>query len=92
MVNREVIMKDSKYMSIQELAKILGISRIAVYKKVKKGDIKAVRIGRSFAIPKKYIDHILGRSLGAEERGRIDAAVKKTVKEYGEVLKLLGRE
>ena len=85
-------MKNSKYMSIQELAKILGISRIAVYKKVKKGDIKAVRIGRSFAIPKKYIDSILGRSLGAKERGRIDAAVKKTVKEYGEVLKLLGRE
>lgn len=85
-------MENSKYMSIQELARILGISRIAVYKKVKKGQIKAVRIGRSFAIPRKYIDSILGRSLGTEEKGRIDAAVKKTVKEYGEVLKLLGRE
>jgi len=85
-------MGNSNYLSIQELAKILGISRIAVYKKVKKGDIKAVRIGRSFAIPKKYIDSILGKSLGKKEKDRIDAAVKKTVKEYGEVLKLLGRE
>ena len=85
-------MKKSGYMSIQELAAILGISRIAVYKRVKKGEIKAVRIGRSFAIPRKYIDDITGTSLGAKEKNQIDAAVKRTVNEYGEVLKLLGRE
>ena len=85
-------MENSKYISIQELAKILGISRIAVYKKVKKGEIKAMRIGRSFAIPRRYIDSILGKSLGEKEKSQIDAAVKKTVKEYGEVLKLLGKE
>ncbi len=85
-------MERSRYMSIQELATILGISRIAVYKKVKKGEIKAIRIGRSFAIPRKYIDNITGKSLGAKEKSRIDVAVKKTVKEYGDVLKLLGRE
>ena len=85
-------MENSKYISIQELAKILGIIRIAVYKKVKKGEIKAMRIGRSFAIPRRYIDSILGKSLGEKEKSQIDAAVKKTVKEYGEVLKLLGKE
>lgn len=85
-------MKNNEYISIQELATILGISRIAVYNKVKKGQIKATRIGRSFAIPKQYVDSILGKTLGAKDRQEIDAAVKKTVKEYGEVLKLLGRE
>jgi len=85
-------MADTGYVSIQEVARILGISRIAVYKKVKKGEIKAVRIGRSFAIPRISLDAITGKTLGEKEKERIKAAVKKTVKEYGEVLKLLGRE
>ena len=80
------------YISISQFAKILGISRIAVYKKVKKGQIEAVRIGRSFAIPRKYVANILGRTLREKDKKEIDGAVRKTVKEYGEVLKLLGRE
>ena len=85
-------MKSDKYITIQEMANILGISRIAVYKKVKKGQIKAVRIGRNFAIPKKHISHILGKVLDRKDKQKIDRAVRKTVKEYGDVLKLLGRE
>lgn len=85
-------MKKNEYISIKQLADILGLSRIAVYKKVKKGQIKAIRIGRSFAIPSKYVDNILGKELTEEGRREIDRAVRKTVKDYGEVLKLLGRE
>jgi len=80
------------YMSIQELANLLGISRIAVYKKIKKGRIKAIRIGRSYAISRKYADGITGKTLNEDDKKEINAAIKKTVKEYGEVLKLLGRE
>ena len=83
-------MPENRFISIRELAKMLGISRIAVYKKVKKGQVKAIRIGRSFAIPRKYIDQILGKALKDSQKREIDAAVKKTVKEYGETLKLLG--
>lgn len=85
-------MKTSGYVTIPQLAKILGLSRITVYKRVKKGQIKAVRIGRSFAIPEKQVLGILGKALGQEDRKQIDAAIKKTMTEYGEVLKLLGRE
>ncbi len=85
-------MKKDEYITIPQLAEILGISRIAVYKKVKKGQIKAIRIGRNFAIPKKCIAGILGEELREEEKRRIDKAVRKTVKEYGQVLLLLGRE
>ncbi len=87
-----MLMKDSNYLTIPEVAKILGISRIAVYKKVKKGLIKAVKIGKNFAIAKKCLDGILGKHLTAAEKKEIDGAVKKTVAEYGETLKLLGRE
>jgi excisionase family DNA binding protein len=85
-------MRKSEYITIPQLAKILGLSRVAVYKKVKKGQIKAVRIGRTFAIPRKYVATILGKALAQEDKKQIDDAVKKTVKEYGQTLKLLGKE
>ena len=85
-------MEKSEYITIPQLAKILGLTRIAVYKRVKKGQIKAIKIGRNYAIPKKYITDILGRTLTEKAKKEIDKAVKKTVKEYGEVLRLLGNE
>ena len=85
-------MGKNKYLTIIELARLLGVSRIAVYKKIKKGEIKAEKIGRNYAIPGKYVEEIMGKSLGEKEKAKIDKAVHKTVKEYGEVLKLLGKE
>ena len=85
-------METKKYLSIKELADIMGISRIAVYEKIRKGQIKAIRIGRSFAVPAKYVENILGRELKSSDKKKIDMAVKRTVEEYGEVLKKLGRE
>ncbi len=85
-------MKSNEYMTIPQLAKILGLSRIAVYQKVKKGQIKAEKIGRTFAISSKQVAAILGKTLKQEDKKQIDAAVRKTVKEYGQTLKLLGSE
>lgn len=42
--------EDREFLSIPEAAAILGISRIAVFKKVKKGRLPAIRIGRNWAI------------------------------------------
>ena len=82
----------SGYITIPQLARILGLSRIAVYRKVKKGQIKATKIGRNYAIDRKSVETILGKTLAEEDKEQIDAAVKKTVKEYGQTLKLLGAE
>ena len=85
-------MGNEKYLTIAQMAKILGMSRIAVYKKVKKGQMEAVKIGRSYAIPQKNILNILGQELKQQDKQEIIAAVKKTVAEYGDVLKMLGSE
>lgn len=85
-------MKSKEFLTIPQLAKILGLSRIAVYNKVKRGEIGAVRIGRTFAIPKDRLAAMLGKTLREEAKKEIDRAVKKTVTEYGEVLRLLGNE
>jgi excisionase family DNA binding protein len=85
-------MEKSEYIAIAQFAEILGISRIAVYQRIKKGQIKAIRIGRSFAIPRKYLTDITGKTVSEKDKKIIDEAVKKTFQEYGEVLKLLGKE
>ncbi len=89
---REKQMKEKEYITIPQLAEILGLSRIAVYKKVKKGEIEAVRIGRNYAVPKKYISGILGKELSDKGKEEINRAVRKTIQDYGEVLKQLGEE
>lgn len=83
-------MKNKKFISTTELAKILGISRIAAYKKIKSGKIKATRVGRNFIINKKDLGGIFKKKLTNKEKKIIDRAVKKVVKEYGETLRLLG--
>ena len=85
-------MTNKEFITIAELAKMLGISRIAVFNKVKKGQIQAVRIGRSYAIPAQNIAHILGETLTDKQRNLIEKAVAKTVKEYIDTLKLLFKE
>ncbi|MFH0886732.1 MAG: excisionase family DNA-binding protein [bacterium] len=85
-------MSNKEYISTIEFAKVLGISRIAVYKKIKKGEIKAKKIGRNYAIPKAYLDRVQGKDLLEEDKAEIDKVVDKTIKDYGEVLKLLGRD
>ncbi len=44
------------YISTQELARLLGVSSVTVFKRIQKGQIKAVKIGRSYAIPRRYVE------------------------------------
>jgi excisionase family DNA binding protein len=47
---------EKNFYTIKELAKLLGISRISVFKRVKQGSIKGQRLGRNFIILKKNVD------------------------------------
>jgi len=85
-------MAKERYLTIPELAKLLGVSRIAIYNRVKKGQIPATKIGRTYVITDQTIANILGKEVTRKGKKRIDAAVRKTVREYGEVLKKLGKE
>jgi len=85
-------MVTDKYVTIPKLAELLGLSRIAVYKKVKSGQIPAARVGKMYVISDRTIAQILGRKLTSRGRRQIEAAVRKTVREYGEALRRLGTE
>jgi excisionase family DNA binding protein len=81
-----------KYFTVSQLASILGISRIAVHKKIKNGEIKAKKIGSIYVIPKSHVSEIFRHALSPHWKGIIKKAVNKAVKEYGEVLIKLGKE
>lgn len=85
-------MVKKKYLTIPELAKLLGKSRVAVYKDVKSGKIAATRIGRNYVISDRDIGSILGNEMTGKDKKRVSHAVKKVVREYGEVLKRLSKE
>ncbi|MBI5401487.1 helix-turn-helix domain-containing protein [Candidatus Wolfebacteria bacterium] len=81
-----------QFLTTTEVAKLLGISRIAVFKKIKSGGINAQKAGRNYIIDKKDLPAILGESLSQEKKLLIEKAVRKTISEYGKTLKLLGKE
>ncbi|OGF62635.1 hypothetical protein A2662_03815 [Candidatus Giovannonibacteria bacterium RIFCSPHIGHO2_01_FULL_45_33] len=93
MENKE---KKAAYVSVAELAKMLGVSRIAVFKRIKKGQIPAMKIGRSYAISAEYVNELMHkggpRILTEDKKKEIKQAVERVVKEYGETLRLLGKE
>ena len=83
-------MQDPKeYYSIAEVAKLIGLSRIAVYNRVKAKTLVAKRFGRSYYIPADVVATLVGRSLSEEVKKQISQAVQKTVREYGDTLRLL---
>lgn len=85
-------MAEENYVTVPQLAHLLGVSRIAIYRRVKKGEIPARKIGGIYVISDKTIASILGHEASSKAKVRIDVAVRKTVAEYGEVLKKLGKE
>ncbi len=81
-----------KYITIPELARLLGVSRIAIYNRVRKLQIPAEKIGRTYVITDQTVADILGKEVTKRGKQRIDAAVQKIVRDYGEALKKLGKE
>jgi excisionase family DNA binding protein len=51
----------------QEAARILSISRIAIYKRIEAGTIGAIRIGGRFCIPRSEIERCLSKSLPTKQ-------------------------
>ncbi len=84
-------MKKNYYSTI-EAAKILHMSRIGVFKRIKSGKIKADRAGKNYIISHESLSEALGNSLGQEKKEGIERALRKGLKEYKNTFKLLGKE
>lgn len=72
----------SEYFSIPEAAARLGVSRIAVFKRVKKGQLEAIRFGRNWAVPAAALERAaaLGKAVRPTEFRVPPRAVPPAVK------------
>ncbi len=78
------------FLSTVEAAKILGLSRVTLFNKIKSGEIKAMKVGRNYIIPRdEIINYSKKGELSNTRKEEIDKGVDKVIKEYGETLKLL---
>lgn len=84
--------ENKEFFTVKELADILDISRIAVFKKVQKGEIKAEKVGKTYIISKKDLHGIITEELTDKLKKEIAMGVSRVVKEYGDTLKMLAKE
>lgn len=77
--------------SVAEAAKLLGLSRVQVFRKIKQGRIKAQKVGRAYVIDKSSLGPIFEQTT-KKDKQLIDRAVEKTFKEYSQTIKMLGAE
>lgn len=80
------------FVSTAEAAKILGVSRVAVFNRIRLGKIPAVKVGRNFVIRKSDVLEAAGELLTSRQKRGIDKAIQRATKQYGEVFRRLGKE
>lgn len=85
-------MNEKKYYSVAEVASMLGVSRITIFKRIKAGVLRAIKVGRAYTIPREELKIILGESLTSRQKKDIEIGVKKAVEEYRETFRMLGNE
>jgi len=68
-------MRRENYYTTQELAKLLGISRVAVFKKIKSGEIKTVFAGRNYLIPKDSLPKKIKKLIGQEQKETVEGII-----------------
>ena len=55
-------LKDVRFLTVAEVADMMRVSRMTVYRLVHSGELPAVRVGRSFRVPEKDVNEYLRKS------------------------------
>lgn len=50
------------FLKVSEVAALLRVSKMSVYRLIHAGDLEAVRFGRSFRVPRRAVDAYLRES------------------------------
>lgn len=54
-------LSEVKFLTVAEVAAIMRVSKMSVYRMIHAGDLEAVRFGRSFRVPEKAVhDYLKG--------------------------------
>ena len=55
-------MSEARFLTIAEVAAMMRVSKMTVYRLVHSGDLPAVRVGRSFRVVEKDVNEYLRKS------------------------------
>ena len=80
------------FVSTSEAAKILQVSRIAIFNKIKAGKLPAIKVGRNFVIKKSDVLKAAGELLTSGQKRKINRAVERATTQYGDVFRRLSQE
>ena len=53
---------DVRFLTVAEVAAVMRVSKMTVYRLVHNGDLPAVRVGRSFRVPEQAVQDYLRHS------------------------------
>lgn len=58
-VTREVQTTDEKFLTAAEVARIMRVSTMTVYRLIHAGELEAIRVGRSFRVSERAVDEYI---------------------------------
>ncbi|MBK8448147.1 MAG: helix-turn-helix domain-containing protein [Micropruina sp.] len=61
-VNQPVPLSAIKFLKVTEVAGMLRVSRMSVYRLIHAGELEAVRFGRNFRVPEQAVNTYLQQS------------------------------
>jgi excisionase family DNA binding protein len=70
-MSAETNFSNARFMTVAEVAEVLRVSKMTVYRLVHSGEMPAVRFGRSFRVPEEAVSQYLK---GAVVDGRSETA------------------
>ncbi len=59
-----------RFLTVAEVADVMRVSKMTVYRMVHSGQLPAVRMGRSFRVPRKAVDDLINEGLADWEQSR----------------------
>jgi excisionase family DNA binding protein len=66
-------LKDVRFVTVAEVADMMRVSRMTVYRLVHSGELPAIRFGRSFRVPESAVEELL-QTAAVHEGGVADSA------------------
>lgn len=60
---------DAQYMTVNEVAEMMRVSRMTVYRMIHGGELPAVRFGRSYRVPESAVRQVLEEGTTSTRNG-----------------------
>ncbi|EKD76697.1 MAG: hypothetical protein ACD_43C00018G0002 [uncultured bacterium] len=88
MLTSNTVYSNDTLLSTAEAAKLFGVTRVTLFRRIQSGEVKAKKIGRNYVI--RYGD--LVGELSKDDKAQINIIVKKAANQYHKAFKLLSKE